>query len=163
VTSRLRTGKLRTLFYSVVRIKTTLDPQPWFGHHAHLCPDINHATDDGSGLCAYMHRHEDIGYWKVVECSAPMASICEYARAGWTEPPPTTTPTPPPEAQCPDGGYKWTKFNDHCYRWEEDSAMQALQAVCCGSGSVCFWGHPDPDALVRDTDTDPDPDIIKQK
>jgi hypothetical protein len=99
-----------------------------------------------------MHRHEDIGYWKVVECSAPMASICEYARAGWTEPPPTTTPTPPPEAQCPDGGYKWTKFNDHCYRWE-DSAMQPYkQCVADPSGP-----------LVRDTDPDPDASIIKQK
>jgi hypothetical protein len=99
-----------------------------------------------------------------------MASICEYARAGWTEPPPTTTPTPPPEAQCPDGGYKWTKFNDHCYRWE-DSAMQALQVVCGGSGSVgsiCFWAIQ---IQIRihyqiygsDPAVDPDPSMIKQK
>jgi hypothetical protein len=34
-------------------------------------PDLNHATDDGSGFCAYMHRHEDIGYWKVLTVKYP--------------------------------------------------------------------------------------------
>ena len=63
-----------------------------------------------------MHRHEDIGYWKVIECSSPMATLCEHPRAGWTEPPASTTPTPEPEALCPDNGYLWTKYKNHCYR-----------------------------------------------
>ncbi len=36
--------------------------------------------DDGSGLCVYMHRHEDIGFWKATSCSREMATICEYPR-----------------------------------------------------------------------------------
>ena len=36
--------------------------------------------DDGSGLCVYMHRHEDIGFWKATSCSDQLASICEYPR-----------------------------------------------------------------------------------
>jgi hypothetical protein len=157
--------KGHTLWYSlyICTVFCALDPQPDLATMPAFCPDLNHAADDGSGLCAYMHRHEDIGYWKVVECSAPMASICEYARAGWTEPPPTTTPTPPPEAQCPDGGYKWTKFNDHCYRWE-DSASDASSVLRIRIRRIQrFLGLPAPDQLVRGTDPDPDPSIIRQK
>ena len=62
-----------------------------------------------------MHRHEDIGFWKVVQCSEQMASICEFPRQGYTEPP-TTTVTVPPEAKCPTD-YDWYKYNDHCYRY----------------------------------------------
>ena len=62
-----------------------------------------------------MHRHEDIGFWKVIRCSKPMASICEFPRQGYTEPP-TTTTTIRPEAQCPS--YEWIKYNDNCYRFD---------------------------------------------
>ena len=61
-----------------------------------------------------MHRHYDIGYWKVTECSNKLASICEYPRQGYTEPPVTTT-TPVPVKRCPND-YDWFQYNDHCYR-----------------------------------------------
>ena len=64
-----------------------------------------------------MHRHDDIGYWKVVKCSEQMSYICETPRQGYTEPP-TTTTTIPPESQCPPD---WLKYNEHCYNGFEES------------------------------------------
>ena len=62
-----------------------------------------------------MHRHEDIGYWKVVKCSEQLSYICESPRQGYTEPP-TTTTTVKPEAKCPGEEWEWIKYNDHCYK-----------------------------------------------
>ena len=52
-----------------------------------------------------------------------MASICEYPRQGYTEPP-TTTTTVLPEAKCPSDG--WNKYNEHCYRL--DMSRDGLKA-----------------------------------
>ena len=73
---------------------------------------MNH-EDDGSGFCVYMHRYDDVGFWKVTPCSDIMASICEFPRKGVTEPPPETT-TVEHFARCPSDD--WTKFEDRCYR-----------------------------------------------
>ena len=62
-----------------------------------------------------MHRHEDIGYWKVEKCSEPLSYICESPRQSYTEPP-TTTTTVKPEAKCPGEELEWIKYNDHCYK-----------------------------------------------
>lgn len=80
-----------------------------------MFPDLEHHESDNSGWCAYMHRHDDIGYWKVVKCSDAMSYICEIPRKGYTEPP-TTTTTPKPEAKCPGEEWEWIKYNDHCYK-----------------------------------------------
>ena len=60
-----------------------------------------------------MHRHDEIGHWRVVDCYDTFAYICESPRQGYTEPP--TTTTVPPVIQCPTLFAQ--KYNGHCYEY----------------------------------------------
>ena len=76
-------------------------------------PDLVH-HDGNLTWCAYMHRHDEIGHWRVVDCYDEFAYICESPRQGYTEPP-TTTTTVPPVIQCPTLFAQ--KYNGHCYEY----------------------------------------------
>ena len=86
-----------------------------YSHWAAGEPDMAwHHGNSTEGWCAYMHRHDDIGYWRVVSCDDKFSYICESPRQGYTEPP-TTTTTSPPELYCP---HDYThKYKDHCYEY----------------------------------------------
>ena len=45
-----------------------------YDHWADGEPDLNHHDGDtADGWCAYMHRHDDIGYWRIVSCTERFA------------------------------------------------------------------------------------------
>ena len=86
-----------------------------YEHWAWGEPDmIHHDGNNTDGWCAYMHRHDEIGFWRVVSCDEKFAYICESPRQGYTEPP-TTTTTVPPVLQCPS--LYAQQYNGHCYEW----------------------------------------------
>ncbi len=70
------------------------------------------STDEnGNGMCVKMWDHDYIGQWYERPCTEPAAYICEYPRAGHTNPDPTTTPQP--SGNCID--YLWQEINARCY------------------------------------------------
>ena len=86
-----------------------------YSHWAAGEPDLTwHEGNSTEGWCAYMHRHDDIGYWRVVSCDDTFSYICEFPRQGYTEPP-TTTTTAPPEMFCPSS-YSH-QYEGHCYEY----------------------------------------------
>ena len=120
-----------------------------YTHWSEYEPDLTH-HDSQDGSCPYMHRHEDIGYWKVNElklfslknntfqvtaCAEKLAFVCESPREGWTEPPPTTTAPPPPEAKCPGEEWDmnpWVKHDGHCYKGKTSKLTRYFnQTIFC--------------------------------
>ena len=92
VTSEYEQSKITTIiaetdehFYLGARFNP--DNQMWgwvsgdqwtYSHWGSGEPDTD--DDDGNGLCAYMHRHEEIGYWRVTSCDEKFSYICESPR-----------------------------------------------------------------------------------
>lgn len=95
----------------------------------HYEPDLSF-DDGGGGKCAVVSSEAPVGFWSVKKCSEPRAFICELPRAGYTNPP-TTSTTVKPEAKCES--YEWTKYNDHCYRYFETPKSFAIASEYCKS------------------------------
>lgn len=90
------------------------DEEFTYGHWTSGEPDLEHHSGNSTDMCVYMHRHDDIGYWRVASCEDRFSYICESPRQGYTEPP-TTTTTAPPEMFCPSS-YSH-QYKGHCYEY----------------------------------------------
>ena len=89
----------------------------------HYQPDLDF-NDERTGRCTLVSTGSG-GLWYLRKCTDPHAFICEYPRNGYTNPP-TTSTTVKPEAQCE--GPEWSKVNDHCYRYFNETPMSFSNA-----------------------------------
>ena len=178
ITSEYEQSKITTIiaetgehFYLGARFNP--DNQMWgwvsgdqwtYSHWGSGEPDTD--DDDGNGLCAYMHRHEEIGYWRAVSCDDKFSYICESPRLGYTEPP-TTTTTQPPVLYCPST-YAM-HLNGHCYEWfaiaESDDGFgfnfEGGRAFCkaqFGGGDLVSFGDMEEENIFYETMYIPDGD-----
>ena len=104
-------------------------------------------SNNTMGWCVYMHRHYEVGKWRVVSCADSFSYICESPRQGYTTPP-TTTTTTPAVLRCPTTFAKI--YNGHCYEWflANESPSQSGWSFQEGrdfcnyrfSGDLVSWG-----------------------
>jgi hypothetical protein len=98
-------------------------------------------------MCVRMYDRDWIGQWYEHPCTNPAPYICEYPRAGHTNPQPTTTPSP--SGACID--ISWTLINGRCYFGPVDTKSFAQAENECskfGSHLISFGSKEEEDATA---------------